>query len=289
MACPRNNVHGCLASRARAAFEGRWRANVSLVGALLLALAAPPAVASAVLLEGGIGVTTTTECSPWCGTLSAADANIDADSTLVNGQFKGDAGGVTSAVLGGGGWFGKAAAGTGTAEWWATVRAPADYDGDPFNLYFDWSLWLISSHDALLGQAEGGAEMTVRWYECRPLTPMLGCFPFLTFAQKRVYSDSVLVKDVWDLGRYDADVSYGRLQVTFTVASGATSLPMVGVYASAIDFATLGFTLSADDGELPPQPVPEPDGLSVALAALGVLGLLRCRSMSTASHCQRPA
>ena len=28
---------------------------------------------------------------------------------------------------------------------------------------------------------------------------------------------------------------------------------------------------------------------ALALAALGVLGLLRCRSMSTASHCQRPA
>ncbi|HNU11364.1 MAG TPA: hypothetical protein PKJ45_08360 [Rubrivivax sp.] len=282
MECARDSVHGRLASWARGAFEGRCLADVLLVGTLLLALATP-AVASPVLLEGGIGVTTTTECSPWCGTLSSADANIDADSTLVKGQFKGDAGGATSAVLGGGGWFGKAAAGTGTAEWWATVRAPADYDGDPFNLYFDWSLWLLSSHDALLGQAEGGAEMTVRWYQCRELMPWLGCISFLTFEQKRVYKDSVLVKDVWDLGQYDADTSFGRLQVTFTVASGATSLPIVGVYASAIDFATLGFTLSADDGTQP-HPVPEPGGLSIVLAALGVLGLLRRRSMSTASH-----
>lgn len=254
----------------------RWPARLAAVGGLLLAVAAPPAVAVPVPLEGSIGASTTTDCSPWCGS-TEAQARIGADSMRVNGQFKGDAGGMTSAVLGGGGFFGKTAAATGTANWWAVVNAPADPGGDPFHLYFDWNLSLIASHDALLGQAAGGAEMTVRWYECQPLVGATGCTPVLAFEQKRVYTESITLIDSWDLGLYDTDTSYGALQVIFSLGSAAATAPIIGIYASAIDFATLGFTLRADDGVLPPLPVPEPAALTSALVALGALGLTRRR------------
>lgn len=271
-------------SLAGARWVGRWRTRVSLVAAMLLVLAGPQAAAAPVALSGPIIATTTTQCAPWCGgLLSGADAEIDADSGLANGQFRGSAFGWTSAEVAGGGWFGKTAAATATAEWWAAVHAPDDHDGDPFNLYFDWNLWLFANHDAMLGQAVGGAEMTVRWYECRPWPTGPGCSSFLTFEKKRVYNDSISAQETWDLGLYNSNMSYGRLNVLFTAGGAVSTTPILGVYATASDVATFGFTLRADDGLPPPQPtVPEPGTLSAALAAMGVLGLLRRRRASPA-------
>lgn len=251
----------------------RWRA-VAVIVFSLSALTAGIADAVPVSLAGSINFTTTTDCSPWCGGTDAKADIIGAEGWSANGQFQGGGAAATSAVLGGGGVFGKTAAATASFEWWARVYPALDAGSDPFHLFFDWDATLFASHDALLGQAVGGAEVEVTWYGCTPI--FTGCFPIPTFQQKRVYNGSVATGELWDLGLFDQSDPYGMLHVTFDVGSAAATTPWIGVYASAIDIGIFDFTLRADDGRVQPVPVPEPPILAMVLAALMTLiGLTR--------------
>lgn len=124
---------------------------------------------------------------------------------------------------------------------------------DPFHLFFDWDATLFASHGALMGRAAGGSEVEVTWYECSPFISNF-CFPIPTFQQKRVFTGSVVAGEQWDLGLFNQSDPYGMLHVTFDVGSIASTYPVIGVYASAIDIGTFDFTLRADDGRA--QPVP---------------------------------
>lgn len=261
----------------------RLRRVVVTVVWSLAAMTAGVAQAVPVPLAGEIDFTTSTDCSPWCGSAEAKANIIGVDGSLANGQFQGAGAASTSAVLGGGGFFGKTAAATASFEWWAWVMPAAGAGDDPFHLFFDWDLSLFSSHDALLGQAVGGAEVNATWYKCVP--SMFGCFPFQTFSQQRVYTDPVFAGEEWGLGLYDPSMPYGILHVTLDVGSAAATTPWIGVYASAIDIAVFGFTLRADDGRAPPAPVPEPSSLAMTLAGLtSVIWLLRRRSAPGRQH-----
>jgi hypothetical protein len=72
-------------------------------------------------LAGHIGFTTTTKCSPWCGSTDARAEITGADGQLAHGEFSGGGAAATPAILGGGGFFGKTAAATATFEWTARV------------------------------------------------------------------------------------------------------------------------------------------------------------------------
>lgn len=238
----------------------------------LAALTAGIAEAVPVSLAGGIEFTTTTNCSPWCGGTEAKANIIGAEGWRANGQFQGGGAAATSAILGGGGFFGKNAAATASFEWAVWVRPVPGASSDPFHLFFDWDATLFASHDAFLGQAAGGSEVEVTWYECSPFVSNF-CFPMQTFQRKRVFTGSVVAGEQWDLGLFHHSNPYGLLHVTFDVGSIASTTPWVGVYASAIDIGTFDFTLRADDGRAqpvpePPTPVPEPPILAMMLAAL---------------------
>jgi hypothetical protein len=241
-----------------------WRAAAVIVCSFA-ALTAGVAEAVPVSLAGSIEFTTTTNCSPWCGSSEAKANIIGAEGWRANGQFQGGGAAATSAILGGGGFFGKTAAATASFEWWAWVYPVPGTSSDPFHLFFDWDATLFASHDALLGQAAGGIEVEVTWYGCLPFFSDF-CFPMQTFQQKRVFTGSVFAGEQWDLGLFNQSDPYGRLHVTFDVGSIAATTPWFGVYASAIDIGTFDFTLRADDGRA--QPVPEPPILAMMLAAL---------------------
>lgn len=237
-------------------------AFVALSGVAVLTAGVAEAVP--VSLTGSIDFTTTTNCSPWCGSSEAKANVIGAEGGRANGQFQGGGAAATSAILGGGGFLGKTAAATASFEWWAWVHPVPGAGSGPVHLFFDWDATLFASHDALLGQAAGGSEVEVTWYGCAPFFSY--CFPIQTFQQKRVFTESVVAGEQWDLGPFDQSDPYGMLHVTFDVGSAAATTPWVGFYASAIDIGTFDFTLRADDGRA--QPVPEPPILAMLLAAL---------------------
>ncbi len=251
----------------------RWAAAVIVCS--LAALTSGIAEAAAVSLAGSINVSTTTDCSPWCGSSEAKATVIGAEGRRVVGEFQGGGAAATSAILGGGGFFGKTAAATVSFDWYATVYPAASAGSDPFHLFFDWDATLFASHDALLGQAAGGTEVNVTWYRCMP-NFMGACIPFPTFQQQRVYTGSFVSGEQWDLGLFNPSDPYGLLHVSFDVGSAAATTPWIGVYASAIDIGSFDFRLRADDGRVLPVPVPEPPILPMVLAALMmVIGLKR--------------
>jgi len=251
-----------------------WRTAVVIICALA-ALTAGIAQALPVSLAGSINTTPSTDCSPWCGGSDAQANIISFGGSITDGQFQGGGAAATSAILGGGGFFGKTAAATASLEWWAYVHPALGAGSDPFNLFFDWDTQLMASHDKLFGQAAGGSELEVTWYECVPIyIPVSGCFPIPVFQQKRVYTGSIVAGEQWDLGLFNQSDPYGILHITFDVGSAAATTPWVGVYASAIDVGIFDFTLRADDGRT--QPVPEPPVLPMVFAALAlVIGLKR--------------
>lgn len=244
----------------------RWRPGVAVAGVVAVALAGGGALAMPVALDGSVSVGVATDCSPWCGSSEARADVLGSEGQVSQGRVTGGGAAATSAVLGGGGFFGKTAAGTATFEWWAHVSAAPGSGSDPVHLFFDWDTTLFASHDAMLGQAAGGSEMKVGWYTCLPLLP--GCVPLQTFVDERVYKASTSAGEEWDLGVLDPQRPEGLLHVTFDVGSMSTTVPWIGVYASAIDIGTFDFSLRADDGRLPPVPVPEPSTLAMLLATV---------------------
>ena len=96
-----------------------WRAAAVIVCSLA-ALTTGVAEAVPVSLAGSMDFTTTTNCSPWCGSSEAKANVIGAEGWRANGQFQGGGAAATSAIVGGG-FFGKNAAATASFEWWAWV------------------------------------------------------------------------------------------------------------------------------------------------------------------------
>jgi len=247
---------------------------MAAVAALFAALAVTGAGALPVRVGGSIDMTVTTDCAPWCGTLSSADAVIlGAEGQRANGQFTGGGGASTSAIVGGG-LLGKSATATATFEWVVQVYAPRNGTGEPFHLFLAWDATLFANHSVLgLGEAGGGSGFQATLYKDHCVLPGI-CVPFPTFHDERVFTASVFADGQWDLGLFDQSAPYQTLRIKFDVGSTATTYPVIGLYASAVDIGTLDFTLRADDGRAPPpppDPVPETPTLALALAGLAAL------------------
>jgi hypothetical protein len=219
------------------------------------------------------GIWTDRTCSPWCGGTDADATIIGIEHGVTDGRFVGGGAANTFASVGGGGFFGKSASAAVTLKWWALfwVDSGKPID-DPADLLLDWNLNLIASRDRLLGSAGGGASLYFQGWQCWYGIP---CDPI--FDITRHFDDMVFAEEQTALGVFDPSADYGILDVKLEVGSMARTLPWVGVYATAFDLATFDFAFWADDGQVPPNPAPEPSGLWLIPAGLAMLGLLRRR------------